>query len=211
MKEITAKGLTVNEAVTDALKSLNVTEDDVVVEVIDEGKKGILGIFGKKPAQVLVKVKEKDPIQEASLFLTNVVKKMGINARLSVKQRDKTVTFHLTGEKIAVLIGKRGQTLNSLQFLTQLVANRYSKQYIQIIVDAENYRDRRKETLKQLGLRVANQVIRTSKKVSLEPMPSNERKIIHAILAGNKNVKTYSIGEEPHRYLVVTPNEKSPL
>lgn len=208
MKELTANGLTVNEAVEEALKQLKATRDEVEVTIIDEGKKGLFGIFGKRPANVKVKLIN-DPVKEAQVFLTNVIKKMGIDAHIHVKRSGKIVTMQLSGDKMSVLIGKRGQTLNSLQYLTQLVANRFSKHYLQIVIDAENYRDRRKDTLNQLAGRLAQQAIRSSKNVSLEPMPSYERKIIHAALSEFKEIKTYSVGEEPNRHLVISPKRKT--
>ncbi len=208
MREVTATGLTVNEAVEKALRELKATKEEVTIDVIEEGKKGFLGVFGKKQAEVFVKL-NKDPVKEAENFLTNVIRKMGIDAKISKQQSGKNITFHLSGEKMAVLIGKRGQTLNSLQYLAQLVANRYTKQHLHITVDAENYREKRKVTLTQLATRIAKQVIKTSKEVSLEPMPSYERKIIHAALSDMKEVKTASVGEEPNRYLVIKPTQKT--
>jgi len=121
-------------------------------------------------------------------------------------QRDgKQVQLVLTGEKIALLIGKRGQTLNSLQYLTQLVLNRYSNQYLTVILDAEDYRNRRNETLIQLAHRLAQKAVKTGKDVALEPMPSYERKVIHTALSENNRVKTFSDGAEPHRFIVITP------
>jgi spoIIIJ-associated protein len=208
VKEITANGLSVNEAVEVALKQLEATREEVEITVLDEGKKGIFGIFGKRSASVKVKLID-DPVKEAHQFLSNVTKKMGIDAQIKIKRAGKVVTFQLSGDKMAVLIGKRGQTLNSLQYLTQLVANRYSNYYLQIVIDAENYRERRKDTLNQLAARLARQVIRTSKSVSLEPMPSYERKIIHAALSEFKELKTYSVGEEPNRHLVISLKAKT--
>lgn len=208
MREVTAIGLTVNEAVDEALRQLEVSKEEVEITILDEGKKGFFGYFGKRPASVLVKHRQ-DPIKEAATFLTNVVKKMGIEAQIEIKQTGKTVLFQLSGEKMAVLIGKRGQTLNSLQYLTQLVANRYSNFYLQIVIDAENYRERRKNTLKQLAARLARQAIRTNNSVSLEPMPAYERKIIHAALTQFKEIKTYSVGEEPNRHLVISVKSKT--
>ncbi|TXC89407.1 protein jag [Metabacillus litoralis] len=207
MKEVTANGHTVEEAVEAALKTLQATKDEIEITILEEGKKGILGIFGKKPAIVKVVLKQ-DPVKESHAFLSEVIRKMGIEAKIDVKKSGKTATFQITGDNMAVLIGKRGQTLNSLQFLTQLVANRYSDHYLQIIIDAENYRERRKETLILLAARLAQQVKRTSNKASLEPMPSNERKIIHAALAKYPELKTYSVGEEPNRHLVISPKKK---
>ncbi|MEH7224760.1 RNA-binding cell elongation regulator Jag/EloR [Bacillus sp. JJ1566] len=206
MKQITATGQTVDEAVESALAQLSTTRDRTEIQIIDEGKKGIFGIFGTKPAVVKVTVKI-DPVEEAQKFLEQVVSTMGVPATLDVRRNGKNVTFQLSGEKIAVLIGKRGQTLNSLQYLTQLVANRSSDHYLNIIVDAENYRGRREETLVQLAERLADKVRRTKQDVKLEPMPSYERKVIHTALANNAKVKTSSSGSDPNRYIVISPAE----
>ncbi|WP_175637929.1 RNA-binding cell elongation regulator Jag/EloR [Metabacillus schmidteae] len=207
MKEVTANGLTVNEAVEEALKQLQAKRDEVEVTILYEGKKGLFGVFGKKPASVKVRLIQ-NPMKIVHAFLSDIVQKMGINADIDVKQTGKTINIQLSGDKMSVLIGKRGQTLNSLQYLTQLVANRNSNHYIQIILDAENYREKRKETLKLLAEKLAKQVIRTSKNVSLEPMPSSERKVIHAALAEFREIKTYSVGEEPNRHLVISPKKR---
>lgn len=208
MKEVTASGLTVNEAVEGALKQLKVSREEVEITILDEGKKGILGIFGKRPATVKAKLIH-DPVKAAQAFLSNIIAKMEIDAQIETKRAGKSVTFQLTGDKLAVLIGKRGQTLNSLQYLTQLVANRNSNHFLQITIDAENYRKRRKDTLDQLAAKLAQQAIRTSKNVSLEPMPSYERKVIHAALSAYKEIKTYSVGEEPNRHLVISPKQRT--
>jgi len=205
--EITANGQTVNEAVEEALKQLQAKPDDVEITILDEGKKGFFGVFGKKPASVKVTLIH-NPVNAVQEFLVDVIQKMGINADVQVKQSGKVIKIQLSGDKMSVLIGKRGQTLNSLQYLTQLVANRNSNHYLQIILDAENYRKKRKETLKQLAGRLAKQAIHTSKNVSLEPMPSYERKVIHAALAEFKEIKTYSVGEEPNRHLVISPKKR---
>ncbi|MFS0865531.1 RNA-binding cell elongation regulator Jag/EloR [Fredinandcohnia sp. 179-A 10B2 NHS] len=203
MKQVTATGQTVDEAVESALAQLNTTRDRTEIKIIDEGKKGIFGIFGSKPAVVKVTVLI-DPVEEAQKFLEKVVSTMGVSAKVDVKRNGKNVMFNLSGEKIALLIGKRGQTLNSLQYLTQLVANRFSDQYLNIMVDAENYRGRREETLVQLAERLADKVVRTKQKVALEPMPSYERKVIHTALVNNPKVKTSSNGADPNRHIVIT-------
>ena len=142
MKQTTATGQTVKEAVESALAQLQITEDRADISIVDEGKKGIFGIFGARPAVVKVSV-IKDPIEEAEKFLLDVSEKMGAPVTINVEKNGKQVKFILSGEKIALLIGKRGQTLNSLQFLTQLVINRFSGQYLNVMVDAEHYRERR--------------------------------------------------------------------
>jgi spoIIIJ-associated protein len=204
VKQVTATGQTVKEAVEAALAQLQTTKDRTDVDIIDEGKKGIFGIFGSRPAIVKVSVII-DPIEEAQKFLIQVSEQMGAPVKIEVKREGKQVYFVLTGEKIALLIGKRGQTLNSLQYLTQLVINRFSDQYLNVILDAEDYRNRRNETLMQLANRLAQKAVKTGKDVALEPMPSYERKVIHTALSENKRVKTYSDGSDPHRYIVISP------
>lgn len=205
MRQVTATGQTVVEAVKSALAQLETTEDRTEVSIIDEGKKGIFG-FGSRPAIVKVTVKI-DPVEEAQQFLLDVSEKMGVAASIEVKREGKQVQFLLSGEKMALLIGKRGQTLNSLQYLTQLVINRFADQYYTVILDAEDYRKRRNETLIHLAERLAEKAQRTGQKVTLEPMPSYERKVIHTALMGNKRIKTYSDGVEPNRHIVITPNK----
>jgi spoIIIJ-associated protein len=206
VREVTATGNSVEEAVASALAQLETTRDRADIAIVDEGKKGLFGIFGTRPA--IVKVSKKiDAIEEAKNFLTDVANKMGSPIDIEVIKEGKQVQFILSGEKIALLIGKRGQTLNSLQYLTQLVINRYADQYVNVLLDAEDYRKRRNDTLMQLAERLAFKAVRTGQRVSLEPMPSYERKVIHTALMNNKRVKTYSDGVEPNRYIVITPNK----
>ncbi|MFE8697645.1 RNA-binding cell elongation regulator Jag/EloR [Cytobacillus sp. FJAT-53684] len=206
MKQVTATGTTVEEAVKSALAQLQTTKEHAEITIVDEGKKGIFGIFGSRPA-IVKAVKKQDPIEEAKKFLSDVSEKMGAPVEIELVGEGRNIQFILTGEKIALLIGKRGQTLNSLQYLTQLVINRYSDQYMNVLLDAEDYRKRRNDTLIQLAERLAQKAVRTGQSVALEPMPSYERKVIHAALAENKRVKTYSSGNDPHRHLVITPNK----
>lgn len=205
MRNVTAAGRNVDEAVQSGLRELQLTKDEVEITVIEEGNKGFLGIFGKKPA--IVKLAEKfDPIQETKMYLERIAESIAGKSDVAVKESKKAVSFHITGEKTALLIGKRGQTLNALQTLTQLVLNRYSDQYLNVTVDAENYRLKRKETLSQLAVRLADQVLKTKKDVHLEPMPSSERKIIHDALSryANQQIETYSMGEGENRHLVIS-------
>ncbi len=204
MRELTASGNTVDEAIESALKQLELTKDDVEIEIIDEGKKGFLGIFGASKA--IVKVIEKaNQIEEAEMYLKTLTKQMGVDVDLDRVVKNNQVTFNLSGEKIAILIGKRGQTLNAIQYLVQLVINRNHKQFYSVLVDAEGYRGRRKATLEELGLKMAERAKKINRKVALEPMPAFERKIIHAALQKNKDIETYSDGEEPYRHIVIKP------
>lgn len=206
MREITATGQTVEEAVESALAQLQTTKDRVDISIVDEGKKGLFGLFGTKPAIVKVIVKP-DAVHTALEFLQTILSNMNIDAEIEVKKEsERQVIFNITGEKMGLLIGKRGQTINSLQYLTQLAANRESHHYMTIILNPEQYRERRRETLISLAERLASKAHHLNKRVSLEPMPNYERKIIHTALAGSRHVQTISEGEEPNRYVVIAPH-----
>lgn len=204
MKEVTAEGKTVEEAVAHALSELNVTEDQVDITIIEEGKKGFLRI-GSKLAVVKVTTLRNN-IQEAKLFLQNIIVNMGIDASIQEHERDNAILFNITSEKIAILIGKRGQTLNALEHLTNLAANRFSNQHVRIHLDAENYRERRKEALVQLAKRQADRALKLNRKVVLEPMPAQERKIIHITLKNMQGISTNSNGEGLNRHIVIIPS-----
>ncbi|WP_156289937.1 RNA-binding cell elongation regulator Jag/EloR [Oceanobacillus salinisoli] len=204
MKEITASGQTIEEAVQAALEQLNTTRDQVEITVIDQGKKGLFGVFGAKPAIVKVSL-VKDPIKETEKYMKEVTANMNLDVDIQTTIEGKHVTFELNGENIAILIGKRGQTLNALQYLIHLVINRISENYYTVTLDAEGYRGRRQETLESLALKMADKAMRLNKKVALEPMPAFERKIIHSVLQGKPGISTYSDGEEPHRHIVIKP------
>lgn len=202
MKEITASGSTVEEAVQSALEQLNTTEDRVEIEIIDEGKKGIFGFIGAKRAIVRVKL-AKDPVKETEKFIKQITTQMNVDITIQTQVEENHVTYEMDGENIAILIGKRGQTLNALQYLAHLAINKQKDKYFTVTLDAEGYRGRRKETLESLAHKMADKAKRLNKKVALEPMPAFERKIIHSALQGHKDVTTYSDGQEPHRHIVI--------
>ncbi|OIJ16997.1 protein jag [Anaerobacillus alkalilacustris] len=204
MKKITVSGKTVDEAVKSAIAQLKTTRERVSIQVLEEPQKGFLGLIGTKPAVVEVEIKP-DAAEEAIKFLQDVTANMGVTIEVEQRETKDGILFDLKGAGLGVLIGKRGQTLDSLQYLVNLVANRYSEQYLRIVLDAENYRDRRKESLEQLAKRLGNKAVRTRKEVILEPMNALERKIIHTALQDIKGVKTYSEGVEPNRRIVVAP------
>lgn len=204
MREVTATGQTIEQAVQIALQQLSSTEEDVEITVIEDGKKGFLG-FGAKPAKVLV-VKKKTLIEKACDYLLNIVKSLDETTDVHFElqgTKEQTFLFTVKGDKVALIIGKRGNTLNALQFLVQTFVNRHSKQLIHVVVDAENYRLKRKESLEILAKKTAQTVLKTRKAISLEPMPSFERKIIHHILTDMPNISTKSVGQDPHRQLVI--------
>ena len=203
MECIECIGKTVEEAKAKALNELDVTEDRVEIEVIDEGNKGILSIIGKRPAKIKVIVK-KDYCTEAKDFLRSILNNMGIDAEISIRDTKDVLNIVLNGANLGILIGYRGETLDSLQYLVSLVVNRHQgAEYKRVVLDAENYRAKREETLKRLAIRMARRVHKTSKSMKLEPMNPYERRIIHSALQEDKYIKTYSEGDEPHRYVVI--------
>ena len=200
--EFTAK--TVDDAITAACQKFLVTSDRLEYEVMEEGSSGFLG-FNAKPARIKAKVKETVE-DKARAFLDDVFAAMHMTVlvEVSFNEEEKVMDIELKGDDMGVLIGKRGQTLDSLQYLVSLVVNRDSDDYIRVKVDTENYRKRRKETLENLAKNIAYKVKRTKRSVSLEPMNPYERRIIHSALQNDKFVVTHSEGEEPFRHVVVT-------
>ncbi|KGX93677.1 protein jag [Pontibacillus halophilus JSM 076056 = DSM 19796] len=269
MRQVTASGVNVEAAVQSALDQLNISRDQAEIEVIDEGKKGLFGLFGSKRAIVKVQfnpshsfetskapqddsdanhvevsetleertptsiepevVEENrlehsideaeqdlgepeeasaaDPVQETMDYLQEIANGMGADVEVEVRQKSRNVYFQLSGKRVAMLIGKRGKTLNALQSLAQLAINRHTDKFYTVYVDAEGYRERRKATLQSLAENTADKCIALQKDVSLEAMPSYERKIIHAALQRHPKVTTYSDGNEPNRYVVVRPKQ----
>lgn len=203
--EVSAK--TVSDAITEACQKLSVTSDMLDYEVIEEGSAGFLGI-GSKPAVIKagVKVNELSVEDTAKTFLRDVFEAMKLEVVVNIKydEAERNMDIDLSGDDMGVLIGKRGQTLDSLQYLVSLVVNKDAENYIRVKVDTENYRERRKETLENLAKNIAYKVKRTKKSVSLEPMNPYERRIIHSALQNDKYVSTHSEGEEPFRRVIVT-------
>ena len=200
--EFSAK--TVDDAITEACQKLMVPSDKLEYEVVEEGSSGFLGI-GAKPA--IIRAKAKSSVADvAKDFLKDVFEAMDMVVVVDVKydEENKNIDIELSGDEMGVLIGKRGQTLDSLQYLVSLVVNKDSEEYIRVKVDTEDYRKRRKETLENLAKNIAYKVKRTKRSVSLEPMNPYERRIIHSALQNDKYVTTHSEGEEPFRRVVVT-------
>ncbi|MCI5731655.1 MAG: protein jag [Eubacterium sp.] len=205
-KEFSAK--TADEALTNALIQMETTSDQIEYEVVEEEKSGILGLFSK-PAVIRVRKKE-DVIDVVKNFLTKTFAAMNLEVEIEMEfdETENEIHIELKGDEMGMLIGKRGQTLDSLQYLTSLVANKKQDNYIKIKIDTENYRERRKATIENLARNVASKVKKTGRPAFLEPMNPYERRIIHAELQGDKYVDTHSEGEEPHRKVVVTLNKE---
>lgn len=200
--EVSAK--TVDDAITEASIKLGTTSDKIEVEVIEKGSTGFLGIKSK-PAIIKAR-KKNDTVDNIREFLENVFSAMDMEVTIDIKKAedDKVYEVELSGKEMGLLIGKRGQTLDSLQYLTNLAVNKYSDGYIKVKLDTEDYRQRRKDTLENLAKNIAYKVKRTKRPVSLEPMNPFERRVIHSALQGDRYVETHSEGEEPFRHVVVT-------
>ena len=205
---IEKSGKTIDDAVNEALLELNTTRENVEIEVIKEGKRGILGL-GSEDAVVRVKM-ELTPLQKAEKYVKEVMEKFGINVELKGSYEDESVRIEIIGdsEEVGKVIGRRGDTLDAMQYLTSLVVNKGEENYIRVTIDTENYRGKREETLIKLAKRTAGIVARTRKSITLEPMNPNERRIIHSALQGYRNVTTYSTGKDPHRCIVITTKKK---
>lgn len=205
--EITAK--TVDDAITEGLIKLGTTSDKVETEIIEKGSVGFLGI-GSKPA--VVKIWKKFSLEDfVKEFLSDIFNAMQMDVEIFVTKSEdgKNVDVELKGEEMGVLIGKRGQTLDSLQYLTNLAVGKQVNEFVKVKIDTENYRKRRRETLESLARNIAYKVKRTKRSVSLEPMNPFERRVIHSALQNDKYVCTHSEGEEPFRYVVVTLKKNS--
>ena len=219
-------------AIEAALKELGVTEDEVTIEVLDEGSKGFLGI-GARDARVKVTLKnapvsdvaeekprrapktekaKKQPsrngiAEDAKKFLDDIfcAMKLDVTVDAEFNEDEQSLTIDLSGDNMGIIIGKRGDTLDSLQYLTSLVVNQRSEDYVKVSIDTENYREKRSEALLALSNRLAEKVTKSGKKFTLEPMNPYERRIIHSNLQNSETVTTYSIGQEPYRKVVIAP------
>lgn len=199
-------GKTLSDAVTNALIALETSRDNLEYEVIEKGSNGFLGI-GARDAKIRAKLKvlPKKSIEEvASDFLKSVFQAMNLEVKVIINVHEDMMDVELSGDEMGILIGKRGQTLDSLQYLLSLVVNKESESYVKVKVDTENYRQRRRETLEGLAKNIAFKVKRTKRSVSLEPMNLFERRVIHSALQNDRYVTTKSEGEEPYRHVVVS-------
>lgn len=200
--EVSAK--TVDEALTEASITLGIPSSEIEYEVVEKGSTGFLGIGSKN---AVIKARKKFSVEESVKdFLKSVFHAMDMAVEIIVKvnEEDKLIEVDLKGEDMGILIGKRGQTLDSLQYLTNLAVNKHSENYYKVKVDTEDYRKRRKDTLENLAKNIAYKVKRTKRSVALEPMNPFERRVIHSALQNDRFVTTHSEGDEPYRHVVVT-------
>ncbi|MBE7014377.1 MAG: protein jag [Ruminococcaceae bacterium] len=219
MREIIATGKDTEEAIETGLMELNVSREDVNIEIIETSNKGLFGIFGQKDAKVKItllgeetetkkdapKVADEDVLLQTKNFVITVLLKMGIDSNCEIVMNDNNrIEIELSGENMGMVIGRRGETLDALQHVVQLYVNKEFEEYYKVTIDTEDYRKKREEALINLAHGLAKKVIRTRKEIVLEPMKPYERRIIHTALQNYNKVKTHSIGEEPNRKLVVS-------
>ena len=195
-------GKTVEEAVKVGLETLGVKESDVTVEVLDEGKKRLIG---SKPAQVKLTVIERTDGERAVEFLEGLFPLIGEEVHAELKGEDEKIVIELTATSAKNIIGRRGEVIDAVQTLAGAVANIGRKDYKRVVVDCENYREDREETLKRVANKLAAKAVRLGKRVRLEPMNPYERRIIHSALVDNPDVTTKSEGREPARFVVIIP------
>ncbi|HLS91442.1 MAG TPA: RNA-binding cell elongation regulator Jag/EloR [Limnochordia bacterium] len=208
MKSVEKTGKTVDEAIQAALEELGVKREEAKIEVLDEGAKGFLGILGARPARVRVTVDNSldAKVNAAREFLAGLLERMNVNAEIETEiGEDQLVYIRMSGRRMGVVIGRRGQTLDAIQYLVNLVANKLPGPRARIVLDAEGYRAKRAETLRNLATRLAAKAKSERRKTVLEPMNALERRIVHLALADDAEVETRSEGEEPYRRVVILP------
>ncbi len=211
MDNIRQEAKSVIDAINKGLKKLDISREEAEVNIIKEGSKGFLGVFGGENAVVEIK-KKKDPIELGKEFIKSVFSSTKLEVNVEVmdeETNDEQVMYNLNSEDLGIVIGHRGETLDALQYLTSLVVNKETEEYYRVLLDAEGYRDRRKETLIRLANKLARKAVNTGRKVVLEPMPPHERRIIHMALKDNNKVKSYSEGKEPFRKVMIELIDKN--
>lgn len=203
MKQVEKIGRTVEEAIDLALQELQVDKDKVRIEILDEGNKGLFGVFGGKESKVRVSVNN-EAIERAEKYLNDIFKAMKVKVEVSSIETSDNIEITLIGDDMGALIGRRGECLDALQYLVSIIVNKGEPEFTRVVLDSENYRQKRKDTLENLANRLAARVARDRKNITLESMNPYERRIIHSALQNNKYVETISIGEEPNRRIVIS-------
>lgn len=207
LKETEKTAKNANEAIAAAMLELKAeSEDDVNIEILEEGSKGFLGL-GSKDARVKVSFKDAKAAM-AKQFLSSIFNAMKLEVNINAKTEDDNLKIDLSGENMGIIIGKRGDTLDNLQYLTSLVVNHGHDDYTKVILDTENYREKRIESLVALAQRLAEKVAHSGKRYNLEPMNPYERRIIHSSLQDNDKVTTFSVGSDPYRKVVIVPKNQ---
>jgi len=207
MKSMEATGKTVDEAIANGLEQMGCQREEVEIKILEAPYKGLLGIIGSKDARVqLTKIDRTE--EETYEFLSSLFETMNLDVKIHMEYEKDHLHIELSGPNMGMIIGKRGQTLDAIQYLTSLVANKHRDKYVKVHLNTENYRQKREETLIRLASKMAKNVKANRKKMVLEPMNPYERRIIHSALQTDPHVQTYSEGEEPYRKVAITPKKK---
>ncbi|MDD2282646.1 MAG: protein jag [Eubacteriales bacterium] len=202
MKEVTGTGKTVEEAIESALSELSIKREDADITIVELPTKGLFGILPGKNAVVQVR-EQFDPVLFAADWIEQILEKMRIHARVGVRLLDERIELDITGNNLGVLIGRRGQTLDALQYITTLAVNKKTAEFVPVQVDAGGYREKRRLTIQKNALSAKQKAVKTGRKIALEPMTPAERRLVHMALSDDHDVVTYSIGEEPSRRVVI--------
>ncbi|TDX51771.1 RNA-binding cell elongation regulator Jag/EloR [Orenia marismortui] len=203
MERVIVAAKTVQEALEEGLKKLNTTKDRVSYKVLQEPRVGFLGFIGRKDAKLEI-IKELDKKENAKVFLEQVLSQMNLNLKVDiVKENSKEVVLNIDGDDLGIAIGHRGDTLDALEYISNLAVNKGKQDYLRVVLDANGYRKRRKKTLENLALKMSKKARRTGRKVMLDPMPPHERRIIHSALQNKVGVNTHSVGKDPYRKVVI--------
>lgn len=211
LKKTEATGKSISDAKAKAAEILGVDEDLISIEVLENATTGFLGM-GAKPCKILAWIEDDeaavsepgDSAAKAKEFLDRIIPLMGVTAEISAKEDEDALHVNMEGEKMGLLIGRRGETLDALQYLTSIVVNKGRDEYLRVTLDTENYREKRKDVLEKLANKIADKVVRNGRNMTLEPMNPFERRVIHSALQNHEYVTTSSIGEEPERRVVVS-------
>lgn len=218
-RSVEASGKTIEEATEKALAQLGASREEVEIQILSQGGRRLLGL-GTQEARVRVNLRSPEPEEEVTLVAKEVVERllggMGVEARVNLRPPDlpegaNSIILDITGQNLGILIGRRGETLRALQYITRLIVNRRLHQWAEIIVDVEGYKKRRERSLTQLARRMADRAVLLGQAVSLEPMPAHERRIIHLALRDHEKVTTESVGEGDRRKVVIFPKGHAPL
>jgi len=201
---VESTGKTVDEAIETALEDLKLSRNDVEIEILEEPTKGLFGLLGGKPARVRVRTKI-TATGRAKEMLNNVMRAMKLDVNIEAVEKNERVIINISGPDLGILIGRRGETLDALQYLVNLSANKNVEKRKRIIIDIEGYRKRREETLMKLAFKLADKARQRGRNVVLEPMNSMERRIIHTALQERDDIYTFSEGEEPYRKIIISP------
>ena len=202
-KSIEVQGRTEDEAIEAALEQLNMSRDDVSVEIVEQARSGFLGLKNSPAVVKVIYESQEERAEQVNSFLTGLFERMDIEVNLDIKEGEDSINVILTGKEPGALIGRRGETLDAIQHLTNYVINRSVSGRVRINLDAENYRQRRNEALENLASRTAGKVIKYRRNLTLDPMNAYERHVIHTALQEHEQVSTFSVGTEPNRRVVI--------